>query len=216
MKNFLFLLLLLPPSAQSQVFHFEDTSFTLIKTTNQSPAHWYIEIFSDVNVDTTLRWKARFNHVPSEWEINFDTQTHYEDTVVHGDSADFILWPDPAFPQKLIIGAKLNGTPANCSVLFDVYSPEDPSQFQTIVFNFIVSIDDAGLSEESIPFVQENGKLLFTPEYYGNYYSIYDVNGRELLVGIVSNEAIQRPQSTSPLFLLLEGNSEIKRFRLPE
>ena len=125
--------------AFGQAFHFDLTERTLIKTTDQSPAHWYLEIFNDVNVDTTLRWKTSFTNVPPEWVITFDDQNTMYNPVNDGDSADFTLYAAPAFPQKLIIGAFLNGTPGHGITYFDVYDPADPSTSETIFFEFVVT-----------------------------------------------------------------------------
>ena len=123
----------------AQSFHIDDTSVVLIKNTSQSPAHWYIEILSDLTVDTTLRWQTTFSNIPPDWEINFDTQSTNHPIIQDGDSADFTLLSGLGFPQKLIIGAMLNNTPGNGIVYFDIYNPNAPSFKQTISYEFIVS-----------------------------------------------------------------------------
>jgi hypothetical protein len=137
----------------SQVFHIDDTSTTLIKTTSQSPAHWYIQVYSDVAVDTSLRWKAtHFDNVPIQWVISMDDQTQSHSNVQVGDSADFLLEANQAFAKKLIIGAMLNGTPGHGICYFDVFDPDNRSVVKTISYEFIVTQSTNGLldlNEES-------------------------------------------------------------------
>lgn len=143
---FVFLVAVLGCNAlKAQAFHVEDTSALLIKNTDQSPAHWYIEVMTDSNVDTTLRWKAHFSNIPAAWEINFDDQDNYYPVVLDGDSADFTLFANLGYPQKLIISAILNNTPGHGIVYFDVYDPDAPSFVQMVSFEFIISA--AGLDE---------------------------------------------------------------------
>lgn len=132
-------------SLHGQIFHFNDHSTTLVKTTDQSPAHWYIEIFTDISVDTTLRWKAFFHLIPNEWQISLDDQTNYTTNIADGDSSDFTLQTGLPFPQKLIIGATLNDQPGIGSVFFDIFDPEFPQYRDTIEFRFIIS--SVGLDE---------------------------------------------------------------------
>lgn len=130
-----------------QVFHVSDTSALIVKTTDQSPAHWYIEVFSDITVDTSLRWKATlFDNVPPEWEIVMDDQTASHSNVQVGDSADFDLPANQPFARKLIIGAILNGTPGHGICYFDVYDPYDLSFIQTISYEFIVTSPVNGIT----------------------------------------------------------------------
>lgn len=146
-KAVLFVFILFAIQVQAQTFHFNNSSTTLIKTTNETPAHWYIEIFSDVATDTTLRWKAFFEDVPSQWVITFDDQNNFYSNVLQGDSADFTLYTNPPLTQKLIIGAFLNNTPANASVYFEIYDPALPQNKDTIAFHFIITQGNLGLSD---------------------------------------------------------------------
>jgi hypothetical protein len=131
----------------SQTFHVSDTSALIVKTTNQSPAHWYIEVFSDLSIDTSLRWKAtHFDNIPVEWEILMDDQTNSYSNVQVGDSAEFELLANQSFAKKLIIGAVLNATPGHGICYFDIYDPENPSFVQTISYEFIVTSSTNGLS----------------------------------------------------------------------
>jgi hypothetical protein len=141
MKNLMIVFgLLMPLGLQAQVFHVSDSSALLVKTTSQSPAHWYIEVFSDCPVDTMLRWKAtHFDNIPPEWEISMDDQTASHSNVEVGDSADFDLPANQPFARKLIIGAMLNGTPGHGICYFDLYDPANPSRIQTISYEFIVT-----------------------------------------------------------------------------
>lgn len=176
--------------ASAQVFHVDDTSALLIKTTSQSPAHWYIEVISDLSVDTSLRWKAvDFQNVPSEWEISMDDQTNSYSDVQVGDSADFDFPANQTFPKKLIIGAMLNGTPGHGICYFDIYDPDNASVRQTISYEFIVtqatnSLPD--LPEDS--FVKfADGYLWVTNDRCANF-SVYDSNGGLILENKLINK----------------------------
>jgi hypothetical protein len=166
----------------AQTHHFNNNSTTLIKTTDQSPAHWYIEIFNDVGVDTTLRWKAFFENVPSQWQINFDDQNNNYPNVQDGDSADFTLFVTQQIPQKLIIGAMLNNTPADASVYFEIYNPAVPAVIDTIVYHFIVSSGTQGLSdlmEQNIIDLDKNILRIINDK--PTDFSVLDETGRLIL-----------------------------------
>lgn len=129
----------------AQAFHFNQNTVTLTKTTAQSPVHWYLEILSDVPVDTTLRWKASFENIPAEWSISFDDQNVYHTVIHHNDSSDFTLYGNLPYAQKLIIGAMLNDVAGNGKVHFNIYNPILPDSITTITYHFIISL--ASLSE---------------------------------------------------------------------
>lgn len=167
-------------NAESQAFHFSNTSTTLVKTTDQSPAHWYIEIFNDVGVDTTLRWKASFNNVPIQWNINFDDQDNYYATVNDGDSADFTLFAGLSFPQKLIIGAAFNGVPATASIFFDIYDPADPSNVVTIEYKYIVTAADLSDLKEADLVRRNWNYLIFDQSLIGGTVKLFGENGQLL------------------------------------
>lgn len=165
--------------SQAQIFSFVNNSATLIKTTDQSPAHWYIEIVNDLNIDTALRWKSIFEDVPTQWQITFDDQTTFHTDVNHGDSADFALPISGTFPQKLIIGAMLNNTPANATVYFEIYDPFAPMVKDTISFIFYVSQGSANLNEllkEGIVFL--DGNMLFLSGEDKSDFLVYDAIGK--------------------------------------
>lgn len=149
MKKLLFLLLLFSTGfTKAQIFSIPDTSAVLIKTTNQSPAHWYIEVISNLQVDTNLRWIAHFSNIPSQWGINFDDGTTAHPVVNDLDSADFVLAPTTQFPLKLIIGAMLNNTPGHGIVYFDIFDPDNRTEIQTISYEFIITQQTAELEEQ--------------------------------------------------------------------
>lgn len=164
-------------AVKAQAFHVVDTSAVLIKNTDQSPAHWYIEVITDSNVDTNLRWKAHFANIPAAWGINFDDQDNYYPVVLDGDSADFTLFANLGYPQKLIIGAMLNNTPGNGIAYFDVYDPDAPGFVQTISYEFIISA--AGLDEllASAPVTMLNNVLYVNDGKIGSI-QIYDQQGK--------------------------------------
>lgn len=149
MKNLIFSLsLFLSLGSWTQVFHVPDTSALLVKTTSQSPAHWYIEVVSDITTDTSLRWKAtHFDNIPVEWQISIDDQTTSHPDVEVGDSADFNLLANQPFATKLIIGAMLNGTPGHGICYFDVYDPDNLSIVQAISYEFIVTPSTNGITD---------------------------------------------------------------------
>jgi len=203
MKKLLLLALIaLANISLAQSFHFEDTCTTLIKNTNQSPAHWYLEIFNDVGVDTTLRWKAHFENIPVQWNINFDVQSQNWPTVLDGDSSDFTLFVSPDFPQKMIIGAMLNGTPGHGTVFFDIYNPEVPSFKQTICYEFIVSA--VGLDElQSVPFIRFKGNVLEVTNGKETILDVYSLNGQQLLHSTDNTQFTIRGLSTQPVLIYL-------------
>ena len=181
-KQIIALFILISNLSIGQVFHFVDTTTTLIKSTDQSPAHWYIEIFNDAAVDTNLRWKASFSNIPSAWQIDFDDQTNYSTDVQHGDSSDFVLQTGLSFPQKLIIGAILNNTPGVGSVYFDIYDPYNSSVTHRIEFHFVVTQATASLIEvKNEDWLKQNGNLFsFDEKYIGRNLRIYSSAGQLL------------------------------------
>ncbi len=206
-KLLLFVSLSLAHFSMGQTFHFEDTCTTLIKNTNQSPAHWYLEIFNDVGVDTTLRWKAAFENIPVEWSINFDSQSQNWPMVMDGDSADFTLLFSPDFPQKLIIGAMLNGTPGHGTVFFDIFDPDFPSYRQSICYEFIVSA--VGLDElQSVPFVRFKGDVIEVINGKETTVDIYAINGQHLLHQTGNTQFILNGLSTQPVLIYLKQDDK--------
>lgn len=185
-----FLVLCLSFSSWTQVFHVSDTSALIIKTVNQSPAHWYVEVFSDVSVDTTLRWKAaHFDNIPSEWEIVFDDQTNSYSNVEVGDSADFDFPANQSFAKKLIIGAILNGTPGHGICYFDVYDPNNPSFVQTISYEFIVTNSTNGIgdwSEDSFLKLQDG--FLKVKDGSDARFEVFDASGSLFLKMELTNQ----------------------------
>lgn len=195
--SFLFLAL----GSQAQAFSFQDTVTTLIKTTDQSPAHWYIEIFNDVMQDTTLRWKASFDpNLPPQWEITFDDQDNFHQPVNDGDSADFLLLGNPSFPQKLIIGAILNNTAGTASVYFDIYDPADPTFVQTIEYHFIISMGSGTWGTEELTeeqwFTQNGRTFNFSETFNSNEIVLYDASGRRVCTAEISSNEITLPSDT--------------------
>lgn len=170
-----------------QAFHFDLTERTLVKTVAQSPAHWYLDIFSDVPVDTTLRWKSYFSNIPVQWDINFDDQNTNYTFVQSGDSADFTLYTGLSQTQKLIIGSEFNGIPGEGSTFFDVYDPNDLSTQVTIRFKFIVS--SLGISEQQADeWIKQKGATFeFGSEIIGNHIQLVSLDGRSVYDGEISS-----------------------------
>jgi hypothetical protein len=163
-----------------QVFHVSDTSALIIKNTNQSPAHWYIEVFSDIATDTSLRWKAtHFDNVPPEWEILMDDQSASYSNVQVGDSADFDLPANQPFARKLIIGAVLNGTPGHGICYFDIYDPDNLSFVQTISYEFIVTDQVSGMMElNDNSFLRYEDGFLKVKDGREANFVVYDLGGK--------------------------------------
>jgi hypothetical protein len=201
--RFLLLITLLPLLASSQIFHFEDSTTTLIKNVNQSPAHWYIEIYNDVHIDTTLRWKAEFENVPTEWQINFDTQNTYHPNLLHNDSADFRLPITNNYPQKLIIGAALNGKTASASIHFYIYDPYNPIYSRKISYHFIVT-QDAGLEETTYPneYTVLPNKILINDVPEGAQISLFSLEGKLIYQNQVSKGDVIDLPSGLDVFIL--------------
>lgn len=181
-KNLLILILFIYAfnwQTTAQVFHIQDTGAVLVKTTDQSPAHWYIEIINDVGVDTTLRWVAHFNNIPNEWVINFDDQNTNTEPVNDLDSADFVLHPWIEFPQKLIIGAMLNNKPGHGIIYFDIFDPANRQNLQIISYEFIVS--SAGIGEVSLPtWLIQNEGVIRSESTSTCLFKVYDQSGKLL------------------------------------
>ena len=176
-----------------QTFGFPLNSRTLVKTTDQSPAHWYLEVMNNYGSDTTLRWKSTFVNVPPEWSITFDDQNTFYNPIASGDSADFTLYGGLALPQKLIIGAVLNGTAAHAFVYFDVYDPANASVVRTIYFEFVVTESTASIEQINADnkwYSVSNGKLIIDPAYSNERVSVYSSDGRLVKSAIVDKELL--------------------------
>lgn len=213
-KNILFLLsLLFGLSVNAQLFTIVNPHFTFHKTTDHSPAHWYIEVASNISVDTTLRWVAHFSNIPTQWSINFDDGTVNHSTIEDLDSGDFVLHPltITTMPLKLIIGAMLNNTPGHGSVFFDIFDPNDRAGKQTIEFEFIItpsttSVDEITNSEwyEIRPTeVLSRGKNV--------HIKIYDAQGRLLRSGM---EELRIDNLSGVLFVHLSSREKERVVRI--
>lgn len=180
MKNvLLFFCLTICGLSQSQIFTINNPHFVFHKTTSQSPAHWYIEVTSNLSIDTTLRWVAHFNNIPSQWGINFDDGTTSFPMIEDLDSSDFLLKPlaTTGMPLKLIIGAMLNDTPGHGSVYFDVFDPANRNDFQTIQFEFIITPGTNGLeSVSNSEYYKIENKTVFLEE--PGEICLYDLQGK--------------------------------------
>ena len=180
--------LLIATGVKSQTFHFVDTSTTLIKNTDQSPAHWYLEIYNDVGVDTMLRWKAVFENIPPQWSVQLDDQDNLTTNIQDGDSADFTLFYGLAFPQKLIIGVTFNGVPGSGSVYFDIYDPDNPTVIQRIQYRFIVSAVSLEELEGETWIQQVENKIIFDDKFVGSSVNVYTESGQLVYRGEAEKE----------------------------
>jgi len=217
-KSILIIILLLALGAgksSAQSFHFDDTLTILVKTTDQSPAHWYIEVFNDVGVDTNLRWKANLVNIPAPWVISFDDQDNYYSNVLSGDSADFNLMSGLSFPQKLIIGATLNGTTGVGSVFFDVYDPNIPSEITTIEYRFEITKAPTGIEETEFlgnTFIT-GSSIQFDPLLLNKEYRLYSLSGQLIKSGIVNESRLKlKSKGNYLLQVFVEGNVYSKTY----
>lgn len=193
MKNLIFSLgLFLSFTSWTQVFHIPDTSALLVKTTSQSPAHWYIEVVSDIAVDTSLRWKAiHYDNVPVEWQISIDDQTTFHANVQVGDSGDFNLLANQPFATKLIIGAMLNGTPGHGICYFDVYDPDNLAVVQAISYEFIVTPSTNGIADlNDDSFLEWKNGVLRVKNEQDAEFEVYDLAGKTVLKNKLINQLI--------------------------
>lgn len=181
MKNLLFIgfIFLSGFSVKAQTFHFVNHSYNIVKTTDQSPVHFYIEIYNDLGVDTMLRWKTHFITIPSQWVINFDDQTNNLPVINDGDSADFVLQSGLSFPQKLIIGATTNNTVGTGRIEFEIYDPYAPNDIDTIIFFFNITQGTAALNEldPSGNYKIENNQITLSNGEKADFY-ISDSTGK--------------------------------------
>lgn len=179
-KILTFIFVLLGTSGFSQLYTIANPHFVFHKTTEQSPAHWYIELTSTISVDTTLRWVSHFTNIPPQWSINFDDGTVNYNVIDDLDSGEFVLQPlaVTTFPLKLIIGAMTNDTPGHGSVFFDIFNPVDRSDFQTIQFEFIITPSTSGITEsiESEWYHVTQNKVEVLDE--NSIISVYDTQGK--------------------------------------
>jgi len=197
-----------------QNFHVTNPTTTLVKTTDQSPAHWYIEVYNDVNPDSLLlRWKASFSNIPSAWQINLDDQDNYTTDINDGDSSDFYLHADLSFPQKLIIGAVLNNTTGVGSVFFDLYEPSNPSTVVQIEYHFIVTQGTLGIVELSDDswLTQKENIFIFNDDAIGHQLTIYSTEGKTLFSGIIEKEMnFEAIKNAGIVYFLQENKGEYK------
>lgn len=191
MKNLIFSIgLFLSFTSWTQVFHIPDTSALLVKTTSQSPAHWYIEVVSDIAVDTSLRWKAtHYDNVPVEWQISIDDQTTFHPNVQVGDSGDFNLPANQPFATKLIIGAMLNGTPGHGICYFDVYDPDNLAVVQAISYEFIITPSTNGIADlNDDSFLEWKDGVLRVKDGREAEFEVYDLAGKMVLKNKLINQ----------------------------
>ena len=197
-----------------QNFHVVNTTTTLTKTTDQSPAHWYIEVYNDVDPDSLLlRWKASFSNIPTGWQIDLDDQDNYTSDIQDNDSADFYLHAGLSFPQKLIIGATLNNTVGIGSVFFDLYEPSNASNVVQIEYHFIVTQSTLGIFELSDDswLTQKGSLFIFNDDAIGHQLTIYSTEGKTLFSGIIEKEMdFEAIKNAGIVYFLQENKGEYK------
>lgn len=215
------LLLLAPMLSIGQVFHFINTSTTLDVTTENSPAHWYIEIVSDISTDTTLRWKSHWTNLPSQWQISFDDQSNIYPDVHDGDSADFTLFANSSAYQKLVIGNILNDQPGRNTLYFDIYDPNSPQDVTTISYVFKVAgsttgIDDSKSQGEWVYFA--NNAIHCSDGFIDDSFQLYSLTGSMLYQGKISSNQESVPQLNTVGYVLLkvmhEDETVVQKIRI--
>lgn len=170
---------------QAQLFTLNTQVVEMDVTTDQTPAHWYINITSNLSVDTTLRWQARFDRIKPEWHIGFTDPTANYPVINDGDSADFVLEANPAVQQKFVISNTMNDVTGRGTVIFAVYDPSNPIDTTSFEFRFSItqglfsSLDEKVRKNSS--FLQMGNTLQFEPDLLGAEIAIYDINGRLLM-----------------------------------
>ncbi|KAB1065229.1 hypothetical protein [Salibacter halophilus] len=198
----------------AQLFNVDTTYTVLEKTVDQSPAHWYINITSNVSVDTTLRWKTSFSKIPNEWVIGFDDQTNTYSNLNDGDSADFILQANPPVIQKLVISNTMNGKTGNSSVFFDLYDPNVPSEVTTIEYEFKIresELNSVSRIDETSPlFGLKNQALWFHSKLIGSDYRIVDLNGRTVYRNTISATSHLLPDLNSGIYIMNIPGKELQ------
>lgn len=200
-----FSFILITLNTWSQVFHFDQDSTALIKNVNQSPAHWYLEIFNDAGIDTTLRWKCQYSNIPPQWDANFDDQNTFHAVVNDGDSSDFTLYSGLTFPQKLIIGAAFNGTPGVGSYFFDIYDPYTPNDITTIEYHYIVGQALLGEQQMDLEVKREGINVFFNQSIHGKEMVICTFSGKTLFQGSVP-EMLELPLNREGLiYKVIDG-----------
>ncbi len=199
-----------PINMHAQVFHFVQTSVTLNKSTAQSPAHWYIEIYNDVNVDTALRWKADLSNIPAGWTMTFDDQNNWYSNVLDGDSADFILRDSLTFPQKLIIGAFTNNIAANASAYFHIYNPADT--VAPVIIEYIFNITSATGIVSAVAdarFIKVIDRTVYFSFDTPTDYNLVSLAGQLIQAGKVERDAIPIDHLKQGIYFIyfFEGNT---------
>lgn len=213
MKNLILSLsLFLSLPSWTQVFHISDTSALLVKTTSQSPAHWYIQVFSDIGTDTVLRWKAtHFDNIPVEWQISLDDQTTNHQNIQVGDSGDFNLLANQTFATKLIIGAMLNGTPGHGICYFDVYDPDNLSVVQAISYEFIVTPSTNGITAlDESSFLEWKDGTLRIKDGREALFQVSDLSGKAVVSNKLTNQ-LNFPELPKNQVLLIQVKLEDKQ-----
>ena len=199
-------------TAPGQAFQFQQTGTIIVKTTAQSPAHWYLEIENLCGVDTMLRWKADLSGIPAGWTITFDDQNNFNPNLQHGDSADFILFDSLPFPQKLIIGAITNNIPATASAFFDVWNPADTAAPVLLEYMFVITPVTGIEKMEALPTVNLQDGTLLLNGHRTRSYQIFALNGRLVLNGRAT-ERIDVQHLTAGVYFLHLDAVQPKVFR---
>lgn len=205
-----FLLVIISLNATCQSFYFNEKQTTLSVKTNQTPAHWYIEIYSNSNQDVNLRWKTHFSLIPAAWQIDFDDQTAMHTNIKNGNSSDFVLLTQPTIPQKLIISAHLNDTPGNGTVWMEIYNPQDNNARDTIQYHFIVSKGVSGVETQlqQYSLTIEKGVVQFT-DFREVDFMVYDSYGVLLLKKQKSNNLLlDEIPSNKTVFIQIQDAKE--------
>lgn len=203
--SLLFIVASLAVNAQN-AFFLKDSVIRLYKDTDASPVHWYAEIINKTNVDTNLRWKAVFSPTwPSSWELSFDDQNNFHSQVGHLDSADFTLFGNTSFTQKLIIGNKLNNVTGVDSVDFLIYHPAQPEN--AVIQRFVFYIDEGqnfDVEEEHFNgvFFNRESKAIHGLDLLEGEFALIDLQGRVVQKGNLPQTELNVSEEIGKIFFL--------------
>ncbi len=203
----------------AQVFDIPQPKTKLIKKTNQSPAHWYVEIENLTNDEQNLRWKfSRGRTCPEAWEFNFDVQTASYPLVLDKDSADFTLRKQEGLPQKLIIGNTLNNTPGEGTAYFDIYDPSQRDYVVTVEYAFVVTELNTAISNQVSKtelFTFRAGSLVFDPSLFGGQVVVLNTLGQVLVSQTISDKKMTLPTDELLIVQIAKGRlREIEKVRV--
>jgi len=191
----------------AQTFTIESTKTTLVKSTSQSPAHWYLEIENNTATEHTLRWKFKRGFCPSAWVFSFDDQSNFYPSLLKGDSADFLLEAGGNGPHKLIIGNTFNESAGNGSAYFEIFDVANPSYRINIEYEFIVNANETVINEQNVlaPFFVNRDVLYIAASLIKKRVQIFALNGALKKDFIISSDKVLLDIQEGIYLILCDG-----------